>query len=292
MRVKKFLFYFCFLFYQLMILCQIYLHRYKVGNFWGMVSSLIIFAAIACIVFSFFSLVKEIQLNAKAEVDLYILRQQEELQSKQTQLLQHRKKDTLCFQKEILDSLEQLQAYLQEKDIDNGQLCFQQLTENFQHVRFRPCCSDSLISAILDSKKKAAFEDGIQVTYQIILPRECEMIHTSLNTIFFNLLDNGIEACRRQKASHPFIQVTSKISGEFLIIHMINSKSENERFSHNTVKKDALSHGLGLSIIEEITRERDGSCEWIDHGTTFESTVMLRCSSLQETPSETSKGAK
>lgn len=247
-----------------------------------MVSSLIIFASITCIVFSFFSLVKEIQMNAKAEADLYMLQQQKELQVKQTKLLQNRKKESLEFRQNILASLNHLQTYLLEKDIAKAQLCFQELSENFQHIRFSPCCSDSLISSILDSKKSSAAEYGIQVTYQIVLPKDCDTVHASLSSIFYNLLDNGIEACQRQDGSNPFILVTSKITNDFLIIHMINSKSKKEHFSHRTVKKDNLSHGLGLSIIEDIVQKYDGSCEWLDLGTEFESTVMLRYSNFQE----------
>ena len=37
-----------------------------------------------------------------------------------------------------------------------------------------------------------------------------------------------------------------------------------------------LSHGFGLSIIEEIVKSYDGFCEWEDRGNIFESRIMLR----------------
>ena len=46
--------------------------------------------------------------------------------------------------------------------------------------------------------------------------------------------------------------------------------------ARKTTKSDSLSHGFGLSIIEEIVKSYDGFCEWEDRGNIFESRIMLR----------------
>ena len=57
---------------------------------------------------------------------------------------------------------------------------------------------------------------------------------------------------------------------------LANSKNPNQEFSHTTTKEDFSSHGLGLSIIEEICQRYDGVYEWKDQGEEFLSTVLLR----------------
>ncbi len=284
MKRKKIAFFFFFSVYQIGTLVMMSIQKYSPENF----SYTIMMIFVYCLgqfpsLLLFFSLVKEIFQDAKLEADLKMLEQQQALRERQLLALQKRKNATQNFQEKITRKLAYLDHCLEEKNYEEALSCYQKLSLDFQKVRFRPCCSDSLINAILDSKKLTAQEHHIQVNYQIFLPEEMELISSSLSCIFFNLMDNGIEACLKSGNSPLFIQLSTRVNGDFIIIHMINSKSCEESFDHKTSKNDSLAHGYGLSIIEEIARDNDGSCEWTDHGTTFESTVMIR-GRTQESP--------
>ena len=119
-------------------------------------------------------------------------------------------------------------------------------------------------------------QKNIKVTYEVLLPEKSNIPSSELSSIFFNLLDNGIESCNASGSEAPFISVTLKMSTGFLTVHMKNSKDPARPFNHKTSKKDILNHGFGLSIIEYICEKNDGSCQWIDNGDTFDSVVMLR----------------
>ena len=121
-----------------------------------------------------------------------------------------------------------------------------------------------------------AMQKNIKVTYEVLLPERSNIPSSELSSIFFNLLDNGIESCNASGSEAPFISVTSKMSAGFLTVHMQNSKDPAQPFNHKTSKKDIPNHGFGLSIIEDICAKNDGSCQWIDNGDTFDSVVMLR----------------
>ena len=121
-----------------------------------------------------------------------------------------------------------------------------------------------------------AMQKNIKVTYEVLLPEKSSIPSSELSSIFFNLLDNGIESCNASGSEAPFISVTSKMSAGFLTVHMKNSKDPAQPFNHKTSKKDIPNHGFGLSIIEDICAKNDGSCQWIDNGDTFDSVVMLR----------------
>ena len=121
-----------------------------------------------------------------------------------------------------------------------------------------------------------AMQKNIKVTYEVLLPEKSNIPSSELSSIFFNLLDNGIESCNASGSDAPFISVTSKMSAGFLTVHMKNSKDPAQPFNRKTSKKDILNHGFGLSIIEDICAKNDGSCQWIDNGDTFDSVVMLR----------------
>ena len=70
-----------------------------------------------------------------------------------------------------------------------------------------------------------AMQKNIKVTYEVLLPEKSNIPSSELSSIFFNLLDNGIESCNTSGSEAPFISVTSKMSAGFLTVHMQNSKS-------------------------------------------------------------------
>lgn len=278
MKHKKIIFLLLIFAYQLGILGVIWFLRYQPERFSYAATSIFLYCGVLIPAISmFFSLVKDIFRDAKQEAEIQVLERQKLLQQRQSLAMEKRKSDTQAFQQKIMADLSELNAHLEDGSFSKALSCYQKLAENFQQVRFRPCCSDSLIDAILDSKKVIAAEQGIQVDYQITLPAKIPNI-SALSCILFNLLDNGTEACLRQNASASFLWLTTRVKGDFIVIQMVNSKSPGEIFSKNTSKKNHLAHGFGLSIIEETVKAHDGFCEWNDHGETFESTVSLRYS--------------
>ena len=171
---------------------------------------------------------------------------------------------------EVYHGLMQAQAY------DKAAVCLETLTSNFQQERFHPVCNNNLINAILDSKRQLAAEHNVQTSFQLLLPEKMNIENSDLSSIFFNLMDNGIEACLNSRSSEPFIQITAKQNANFLTIHMINSKDPAQKFDHKTSKTDPWSHGFGLALIEDIADRYDGRCQWIDKGDVFESVVIVR----------------
>ena len=214
--------------------------------------------------------------NAQEEAKFQALQKQEQLQKEQEQLFVSRKQETLEFQQSTIRKLETLQNYLKTNEYDKIQDYLPAITDDFQRERFHPICQDSLINAILADKRFLAMQKNIKVTYEVLLPEKSNIPSSELSSIFFNLLDNGIESCNASGSEAPFISVTSKMSAGFLTVHMQNSKDPAQPFNHKTSKKDILNHGFGLSIIEDICEKNDGSCQWIDNGDTFDSVVMLR----------------
>lgn len=213
--------------------------------------------------------------NAQEEAKFQTLKKQEQLQKEQEQLFVSRKQETLEFQQSTTRKLETLQNYLKTNEYDKIQNYLPAITDDFQRERFHPICQDSLINAILADKRFLAMQKNIKVTYEVLLPEKSNIPSSELSSIFFNLLDNGIESCNASGSEAPFISVTLKMSTGFLTVHAKQQRSGTTIQPQN-IKKDILNHGFGLSIIEYICEKNDGNCQWIDNGDTFDSVVMLR----------------
>lgn len=171
--------------------------------------------------------------NAQEEAKFQAIQKQEQLQKEQEQLFVSRKQETLEFQQSTIRKLETLQNYLKTNEYDKIQDYLPAITDDFQRERFHPICQDSLINAILADKRFLAMQKNIKVTYEVLLPEKSNIPSSELSSIFFNLLDNGIESCNASGSEAPFISVTSKMSAGFLTVHM---KTAKIRHNHSTTK--------------------------------------------------------
>lgn len=238
---------------------------YKVGMI-GYLAVCLFFVTIVYRIWRSFRLAQEIE----------VLKKEEELQKKQQQDMNIIQKNALHFRQELLPDLKQIQTLLSTHEREKALNEIHKLSDHFEKVRMHALCSDSLLNAILQAKKEVAENKNIKVFYEIVLPNRIKLQNTELSSIFFNLLDNAIEACEISGKEMPFIQLHVRHQANMLSIHMENSKNTKIQFTKETSKSDTEQHGLGLIIIEDIVEKYEGICEWTDKGDTFSSEIMIR----------------
>ena len=231
--------------------------------------------SIAGLFYLLYSITNDTLKDARQEAELLALNQQQKLKEQQSQTLASRRQQTLSLQENVQRDLHTYETLMDNGQYEEAASCLEELTSTFQKERFHPICGDNLINAILDSKRQIASQYNIRTTFQLLLPEKMKIETSDLSSIFFNLMDNGIESCQNSHSSDPFIQITASQNANFLTIHMTNSKDPSYKFNHKTNKTDSWAHGFGLAIIEEIASKYDGSCQWIDGGDVFESVVMV-----------------
>lgn len=201
---------------------------------------------------------------------------QKKIAQEQSGEIKKHKEEVLSFQLSVKQSLGTFEAYLKNREYHLAASYIKEISQTFQNTRFRPVCSDNLLNAILESKRKKAESYKISVQYRILLPEDLSIPLPDISCILFNLLDNGIDACRSSRENAPFIRLFINTNADFLTIHMCNTKNPCAAFHSRTTKKDASRHGFGLSIMEEISSKYDGWCKWQDNGDSFDSLVFLR----------------
>lgn len=214
--------------------------------------------------------------ESRTSARLQALRKQKKLQEEQQTLLLEHQKESLAAHEKARGNLLRLQELLNRNDTEEAKALLASMTSEFEQNRFRPYCSDSLIHAILDEKRRIAERKNIQVQYEILLPEDYKISTTDLCTVLFNLLDNAVEACEASESPAPVIRLTIHTSGDLLSVYLHNSKNPEVKFQHKTTKSAASDHGFGLYIIEDICRKYDGSYQWLDRGEFFDSILMLK----------------
>lgn len=195
----------------------------------------------------------------------------QELRKKQEEELKAIKENAEDIENKIKKDLKTVSEML-DTNVEDAKETLMQLSDHFESVRMHPICADSLMNAILQSKREYANTLGIDVHYHVVT-EYANRFDTDLSAVLFNLLDNGIEACSQCNDSSLSLSISDHMG--YLHIKMVNSKQE-KKFTGETTKEDKVHHGYGLSIITDIANKHDGSVQWIDNGDTFTSLVMLK----------------
>ena len=219
---------------------------------------------------------KKIQIASQFSM----LQKQHQMEQEQMDHLHFRTKETYVLQRKTESALTHIQDLLSNHKYPEAAAALDSFSQTFQKERFHPYCQDNLIQAILEGKKLRAEQYHIQVSYEIFLPDKLSIEITDLCSVFFNLMDNAIEACLQSGSQRPFIRLSTEFSGECLSIYLHNTKNPEQIFKHQTTKKESYnplpSHGFGLSIIEDICQKYDGAYQWLDRTDYFDSIVLLK----------------
>lgn len=198
-------------------------------------------------------------------------------------ILQQHKKSFEVVESNMKQRLSRIRLILEDVDkelslnhMENVQSLFHSLETSLEPSNHINYCDNKVINVILQTKSMECTHKGIHFSHDIIMPEPLDITSPKLISLFFNLLNNAIEACEKSQLEYPFISLTIDYRGDYLFISMKNSKSSAITFDHQTTKEQPFYHGLGLSIIEEIVHEQDGFYQWKDMNQTFCSTIMLR----------------
>ena len=267
------LFLFLFVFQLLYFLSTIYTEKID-----HMFLILAVFMVLICILL--YCVLSDVLKKSNTEMELACLQKQKQLKQEQDYSLQIRRQDTRDFQTKTVQELLDFQILLEQGKYEQADTAIRNLNQTFQKERFHPYCQNNLLQAILEGKRLRAEQEHIHISYEILLPEKISINTTDLSSIFFNLLDNAIEACSASGNPDPEIRLSANISNGFLTVYMHNTKNPMQTFTHKTTKSEPGAHGYGLSIIEDICQKYNGSYQWIDHNNTFDSIVLLQIKNL------------
>ena len=222
-------------------------------------------------------MLSDVLKKSDIETELSFLQKQKQLKQEQDYSLQIRRQNTQDFQFKTVQGLLDFQTLLKQEKYEQADDAIRNLNRTFQKERFHPYCQNNLLQAILEGKRLRARQNHIQVSYEILLPEELSVDTADLSSVFFNLMDNAIEACNTSGNPNPEIRLSANISNGFLTVYMHNTKNQAQIFTHQTTKSNSGIHGYGLSIIEDICQRYNGSYQWINHEGMFDSIVLLQC---------------
>lgn len=130
-----------------------------------------------------------------------------------------------------------------------------------------------VVDAVMNDKISVALADEIQFDLKLNIPTKFDTSDIKLCGLLGNALDNAIEACRRLPAEERRIKVSMAVQKKNLFIEIKNPYDgtllKDQKGHLLTRKEQAVNHGFGLSIMEELLRNNYGSMETVWDGKVF-----------------------
>lgn len=171
-------------------------------------------------------------------------------------------------QEKIVDQLDEIIYELDHNNFEKAKECFMNVYDDFTSHHIQTYCDNAYVNAVMTNKKSLMDKYGINFECQILLPEKMDLDILVLPTILFNILDNAIEASR--ESYDKMIMLKIHYTESYISIYMKNS-------SHQAKKEETLGlHGYGISIVEEIVKQNDGTYQWNQDKDQFEAILMLK----------------
>ena len=188
-----------------------------------------------------------------------IIKQYLEEQVKQYEYLNEREKETKKFRHDIRGHLYFLNKLKQEGRDQEFEDYFQVIIGKVDDLGNNVNVGNDIVNAVLNKAYAEANNKNIKINVTGHFPSQCDISAYNLCTIFFNLLNNAIEAA--DKTMKREVWVVCQYTEKIIIIEIGNYYCNNNKLDKNklmTTKSEKEYHGWGMKNVEDSVAECKG----------------------------------
>lgn len=226
-------------------------------------------------IFSIDNLIEKVAV----EENLSALYAQRQLELDYYQMAQKHMDDMRSLKHDFSNHLHTLHAMLEQGSKKQDLSRFlDESRDSLQKNALPRYCEHDIVNAVLTLKKDTASQSGIPMDISTRIPKDIPVTGIDLCSLFCNLLDNAIEACRTIKDQPRSIQIKANVSGGFLVVKLENTYEKPPVKEHGffrTSKENPDDHGYGMKLIERITEKYHGQFTAEYSGNTFITSAAL-----------------
>lgn len=176
-----------------------------------------------------------------------------ELEKSHYNAVEKRREELDKIRREFNEKLEVAARFVRLGEEEEARESISILAENIARTREAPYCAIPVINAVLTEKEKDCVAAGITLSVNLCLPEVLAIEPMHLCSIFSNMLDNAITACKQvQNSSKITIHLSSKTDGDYLFIKSVNP-------SNDPPKRLRLGRGYGSRILSDLAARYGGN---------------------------------
>lgn len=198
---------------------------------------------------------------------LALLQKENELYSRQCEIMQSSTEDLQAFRHDMSNQLIILNHLLEEGKDEEAKRQLNQLSHFIKGRVIYSTSGNTIIDGLVNYKLQSVASENIKVKTEIVVPEQLNIDIADLITVLGNLLDNALEALKKVEWEQRILTIKIVFSQERLIGRITNTycgeiyKKDDKIL---TSKQEKQKHGYGLGNVEKIIKKYNGYME-IDH---------------------------
>lgn len=157
-----------------------------------------------------------------------------------------------------------LKNYLEHDENARAKRYLDEIVAPLEELSNYTYCKSQVLNLVLNLKGYEANQKGIQFWTEIGSGLFQYINENDLGIIFFNLLDNAIEACEKIEKKDRWIRVIVKNKKQLSIVKIENSIEKHilmKDGKYLTEKENKAIHGLGLQSVKALVEKYDGELQ-------------------------------
>lgn len=139
-------------------------------------------------------------------------------------------------------------------------------------------CRDDVVNAVISYYASMAREAGIEFMSKVSYPKECPMSRTDITVLLGNLLENAVEACKKEKDCQKFIKLRVKQRGQSSLLILVDNTCRTPvSFKDGTpLSTKREGEGIGTASVREIAARYGGTVKFEQRDGVFFASVSLK----------------
>ncbi len=192
---------------------------------------------------------------------LALLQKENELYSRQCEIMQSSTEDLQAFRHDMSNQLIILNHLLEEGKDEEARRQLDQLSRFIKGKVIYSTSGNIIIDGLVNYKLQSVASENIKVETEIVVPKQLNIDIADFVTLLGNLLDNALEALKKVDREQRILTIKIMFSQERLIGRITNTYCGEIYLKDDkilTSKKEKQKHGYGLSNVEKIIKKYNG----------------------------------
>lgn len=211
-----------------------------------------------------FYLYDSLGINYIKKSKLALLQKENELYSRQCEIMQSSTEDLQAFRHDMSNQLIILNHLLEEGKDEEARRQLDQLSRFIKGKVIYSTSGNIIIDGLVNYKLQSVASENIKVETEIVVPKQLNIDIADFVTLLGNLLDNALEALKKVDWEQRILTIKIVFSQERLIGRITNTYCGEIHQKDDkilTSKKEKQKHGYGLSNVEKIIKKYNGYME-------------------------------
>lgn len=198
-------------------------------------------------------------------------------QKKQYNTLAAHMDETRKARHDLRQHLTVVQSYLDQDDKIGLTKYIKSYQNNLPFDIIEYFCANDVVNAIVNYYATQARNIGINFTANVMYPNNCLVSDIDITVLLGNLLENAVEACKRELSDQTFIKLRMKQRGQATLFILIDNTCRTpisfEKGTPLSSKREGM--GIGILSIRDIAARYNGTVQFEQQNGVFYASVRL-----------------